>query len=297
VFGQRSHDKRVPDAAFRLANGQLALLLRHLWATDGTIAPRTSGRGGHTVAYSTNSALLAADVAALLLRFGIVARLYTVHKAGYRPGLFVDVSGSAAQRCFLDAIGAFGPRVVAAERLRVAVNDTVANTNVDTLPREYFARARGIMAERGLSTRRVSAIRGTAYGGTSHFRFAPSRPLAAEYGEILQDGFLTEQAGNDLFWDRIVAIEPDGEEDVFDLTVPGPASWLADGIVSHNSGGLEQDADIVMFIFREEEYKPTDENRGVAELIIGKQRNGPTGTVKLAFLKEYTRFENLMPGY
>jgi replicative DNA helicase len=63
------------------------------------------------------------------------------------------------------------------------------------------------------------------------------------------------------------------------------------------SGGLEQDADLVMFIFREEEYKPTDENRGVAEIIIGKQRNGPTGTLKLAFLKEYTRFENLMPGY
>jgi replicative DNA helicase len=59
------------------------------------------------------------------------------------------------------------------------------------------------------------------------------------------------------------------------------------------SGAIEQDADIVMFIFREDEYKPTDENRGVAEVIIGKQRNGPTGTVKLAFLKEFTRFENL----
>ena len=59
------------------------------------------------------------------------------------------------------------------------------------------------------------------------------------------------------------------------------------------SGALEQDADVVMFIFREEEYKPTEENRGVAEIIIGKQRNGPTGTVKLAFIKEFTRFENL----
>ena len=59
------------------------------------------------------------------------------------------------------------------------------------------------------------------------------------------------------------------------------------------SGGLEQDADIVMFIFREEEYKATDENRGIAEIIIGKQRNGPTGTVRLAFIKEFTRFENL----
>jgi len=59
------------------------------------------------------------------------------------------------------------------------------------------------------------------------------------------------------------------------------------------SGALEQDSDIVIFIFREEEYKATDENRGIAELIIGKQRNGPTGTVRLAFIKEFTRFENL----
>ena len=59
------------------------------------------------------------------------------------------------------------------------------------------------------------------------------------------------------------------------------------------SGSIEQDADLVAFIFREEMYKATDENKGVAELRIGKQRNGPTGTVKLAFLREYTRFENL----
>jgi replicative DNA helicase len=59
------------------------------------------------------------------------------------------------------------------------------------------------------------------------------------------------------------------------------------------SGALEQDADVVVFIYREEEYDSTPENKGVAELIIGKQRNGPTGTIKLAFIKEYTRFENL----
>ena len=59
------------------------------------------------------------------------------------------------------------------------------------------------------------------------------------------------------------------------------------------SGAIEQDADIVMFIYREEEYKPTDENRGIAEIIVGKQRNGPTGTRRLAFIKEFTRFENL----
>jgi replicative DNA helicase len=59
------------------------------------------------------------------------------------------------------------------------------------------------------------------------------------------------------------------------------------------SGAIEQDSDVVCFIYREEIYNPTDENQGTAELIIGKQRNGPTGTVQLAFLKEFTRFENM----
>ncbi len=59
------------------------------------------------------------------------------------------------------------------------------------------------------------------------------------------------------------------------------------------SGAIEQDADLVAFIYREEQYNRTEENAGLAELIIAKQRNGPTGTVKLAFLKEFTRFENM----
>ena len=59
------------------------------------------------------------------------------------------------------------------------------------------------------------------------------------------------------------------------------------------SGALEQDADVVVFIYREEYYKPKSSKKGIAEVIISKQRNGPTGTVELAFLKEYTRFENL----
>lgn len=60
------------------------------------------------------------------------------------------------------------------------------------------------------------------------------------------------------------------------------------------SGSIEQDADLVMFIYREELYKPSEENAGLAELIIAKQRNGPTGIVKLAFLREFTRFETLL---
>jgi len=58
------------------------------------------------------------------------------------------------------------------------------------------------------------------------------------------------------------------------------------------SGAIEQDADVVVFLFREEYYNPTEENRNRAEAIIAKQRNGPTGTCDLIFLKEWTRFDN-----
>ncbi len=63
------------------------------------------------------------------------------------------------------------------------------------------------------------------------------------------------------------------------------------------SGAIEQDADVVVLLFREEYYDPKEDNKGVAEVNIAKQRNGPVGAVKLAFLKEYMRFENLAPSF
>ncbi|MDB4349608.1 replicative DNA helicase [Omnitrophica bacterium] len=59
------------------------------------------------------------------------------------------------------------------------------------------------------------------------------------------------------------------------------------------SGAIEQDADLVLLLLREEYYSPTEENKGIAELIIAKQRNGPVGSIRLAFIAEYARFENL----
>jgi replicative DNA helicase len=294
IFGQRSHQKRVPETVFQLCDRQIALLLRHLWATDGTIAPRRNSRGGHSVFYATNSPGLATDVAAMLLRIGIVARMTKTQKAAYRPVFFVGVSGACDQRRFLEAVGAFGPRVAQARRLEALLADRQPNTNVDTLPVEVFDRVRSVMGQRGITHRRMAALRHTAYGGSAHFTFAPSRAVVQNYVELLDDEDLREMATSDLFWDRVLAIDADGEEEVFDLTVPGVSSWLADGIVSHNSGALEQDSDLILFLYRAKVYKediPPDEEN-IAEVIIGKQRNGPIGTVKVVFLPQYARFEN-----
>ncbi|TAE57979.1 MAG: replicative DNA helicase [Nostocales cyanobacterium] len=92
-------------------------------------------------------------------------------------------------------------------------------------------------------------------------------------------------------WDKIVAIIPDGKEEVFDLTVPHLHNFVANNIVVHNS--IEQDADLVIMLYRDEYYSPDTPDRGIAEVIIAKHRNGPTGTVKLLFEPQFTKFKNL----
>lgn len=93
---------------------------------------------------------------------------------------------------------------------------------------------------------------------------------------------------DDVYWDAIASIEPDGETDVYDLTVPGNSNFVANNIIVHNS--IEQDADIVMFLYRDEVYNEATEYPNQADIIVAKHRNGPTGVVSLYFDKKITRF-------
>ncbi|MBX3061898.1 MAG: replicative DNA helicase [Anaerolineae bacterium] len=92
-------------------------------------------------------------------------------------------------------------------------------------------------------------------------------------------------------WRAVRSIDPAGTTDVYDLTVPEYSNFLAHQFVVHNS--IEQDADIVMFIYRDELYNQATETPNQAEILVSKHRNGPTGVINLFFQKELTQFRNM----
>ena len=222
IYDQRSHQKHLPAAVFQLGDLQIGLLLKHLWATDGCIHVRPAHqRGGSGVNFTTCSEKLAQDVAALLLRLGIVARTSLVRQRIGRPVYSVSVSGSEQQALFLEKVGAFGPREIPAKLLAAKISVTRSSPNVDALPREVFAAVRAVMTETGITQRKMASMRGISYGVTAHSKFAPSRSSLSSYADILQSDQLQTWANSHLFWDRVVAVGLEGEEEVFDMTVPG----------------------------------------------------------------------------
>jgi len=140
------------------------------------------------------------------------------------------------------------------------------------------------------------ARRQPVFGGTAG-SLSPSRTLdrssALALAEKLAAPRISEMASNDILWDRVASVMFVGREPVYDLVIPGTHNFIANGVVAHNSGELEQVADLVLFIYREDYYNPETEKKNIAELIIAKHRNGPIGMVELFFHKEHSRFGNL----
>ena len=117
------------------------------------------------------------------------------------------------------------------------------------------------------------------------------RPRAARVAKVPASKQLSDLATSDVYWDEVAAIEPDGEEDVYDLTVDGLHNFVADDVICHNS--IEQDSDVVCFVYRDDYYNDESDQQGLAEIIVAKHRNGPTDAVKLSFLKRYAKFAEL----
>ena len=110
--------------------------------------------------------------------------------------------------------------------------------------------------------------------------------------EVAETLTASDIAAGVVFWEKIRSIVPAGEREVFDLTVPATGAFFCNGVAVHNSGAIEQDADVVMFLYRDEVYNPDSPDSGIAEVIVAKHRNGPNDVVRLAFLPQFTRFSS-----
>jgi replicative DNA helicase len=129
------------------------------------------------------------------------------------------------------------------------------------------------------------------YCGSTLWKSAPSRERLGRVAAVLESEELELLATNDVYWDEIVGIESLGDMDVFDGEVLGTHNFIADGVVVHNS--LEQDADMVILLHREDAYEKESPRAGEADFIVAKHRNGPTSTVTVAFQGHYSRFVDM----
>ncbi len=294
LWDHRSYEKHLPAAVFGLPDDQVRLFLHHLWSTDGWIWVRPQeGRGPRArVYYATASERLAHDVQLLLLRLGITSRIARPKgRDGTRQQFHVTINGASVQRRFLEAVGCHGERGRLVPAALDALADVTGNPDVDTVPREVWNRVRDLLREEGISQRRFAELRGRSHGGTAIFKNSIGRERLAGIADILDDGRLRDLASSDLLWDEIAEVTDLGEQEVYDATVEDHHSFVAEGVVLHNS--IEQDADIVGFIYRDEVYDDQSPDKGIAELIIAKHRNGQVATVRLAFLGHLTKFANL----
>jgi replicative DNA helicase len=287
----RSYEKRVPQAVFTSESMSIQLFLHHLWATDGNISwKKLPGRKpAAAIYYATASRGLAEDVQHLLLRLGIWSTIRVAEKKGYRKNFHVHVQSAPVQLRFLELVGSYGARGKIVPALIQALKEIAPIPNTDTIPKEVWDLA--VTPEKtgaSMSWRDVATAMEVKYNGSALMATGVSRARLVKVATALGSERLTHLAESDVYWDEVVSILPLGSEEVFDMTVPGTHNFVAGDIVVHNS--IEQDADVVMFIHRDDKMNENSERPNIAEILVEKHRNGPTGLVELFFDDKRTTF-------
>jgi len=288
----------LDPAAFALPDEHLAPVLAEVFGRIGSMGVGTLRGRPHVrlTATSTHRRLID-DLQLSLLRFGVLARITDVGPNTPRWRLWIH--GAEHQHRFLDRVGVAGERGRDTAEALASLADVTANPNVDTIPAEVRDQVVEELARMGMTQRGLAQALGEQYCG-GYLLGSESRPRAssrrrlARIAEATDSKDLAALAGSDVFWDEVVEIIPVGERDVYDATVIGTHNFVADGVIVHNS--IEQDADVVMFLYRDEIYNSDSQDKDTAEIIVAKHRSGPTGVCRLVFLDYCTLFANMARG-
>jgi replicative DNA helicase len=289
LFGCRSYEKFVPEAVFRAPDDQVALFLRHLWATDGSVRwEHVAGQA--KIYYASTSRRLIDDVAQLLLRLGVCSRIMRTQKAGYRDCWHLCIDRAENQRKFLRDIGVHGLRGRLAANVLTQLETLQGRPGGDTIPKEVWSKIGKALSANEVTHRELSQSMNSSFAGATR-RFAPGRRRLHKVAALLEDRDLHALATSDVIWDTVVEIASLGKQDVYDGTVSGTHNFVANGIAAHNS--LEQDADVVILLHRPDAFERDDPRGGEADFILAKHRNGPTKTVTVAHQLHLSRFANM----
>ncbi len=293
----RSFEKSIPSLIFKSSKQQIALFLKHIWSTDGGVFIR-KGKGGSKVHYASNSFELITGIKSLLLRFGIQSSIQKTQKLNYRPGYNLSITGKKDIGLFAKYVGIFGSKSKILDQLMVLFNDVKHNTNTDIIPKNIWETIKIEKKKAGFTERSFQSAINTNYCGSSLYRSNLSRERLSRVSSVLENTSLSSLAQSDLKWEKIKSITHIGTEKTYDLHVEGLHNFVANNFIVHNSGAIEQDADIVSFIYRPEYYQILEDEegqslKGVAEIIVAKHRNGALKTVKLKFTDQFAKFSDL----
>jgi replicative DNA helicase len=289
---------RTPDGVAGAPDAVVAAYLRELFGRIGSLAVGTLRGRPHVRLMATSTRRdLVDDAQRLLLRFGILARITDI--GTNRPRWRLWIHGAAHQHRFLVDIGLAGERGRLQQQAVAALADVTANPNVDTIPCGVRDVVVAALARMDMTQRDLAAALGEQYCGgyllgTECRPRSSSRDRLARIAKAVDSKELAALAESDVFWDEVVSIEPIGDQPVFDATVLGTHNFVANGTIAHNS--IEQDADVVMFLYRDEVYHPDTTDKDMAEVIVAKHRSGRTGVCRLVFLDYCTLFANMAKG-
>jgi hypothetical protein len=238
LLGTGARAKRLPDEVFELRHTDIALLLARLWEGDGHLASAAV----HAT-YDTISRQLAEQIQHLLLRLGIVSRLYQrtrPYKDRSVTGFIVTVTGSEnLARFYLNIARRFlDPSKRRAARLLTLGRNGHGRVSRDIIPVAVRDVIRNERARHGLTWAEIAQATGLGMReiqGRGSTKIGFRRWVIARLGRHLGSEELSQLATSDIYWDRVVAIEPLGVQETYDLLVDGDHNFLANDLVVHNS--------------------------------------------------------------
>jgi replicative DNA helicase len=271
IWGQYSHERKIPIKLFNHSLASTRQLLKGLFTSDGTV--KKNAKGILEIVFVSNSKVLCEQVRLLLLRDGILSTISlnqrnnnSNNKVNCNHDIYAVYVSRSSIGDFINKVGFIGKKQDKLNKYE-SCNSLSRGLN-NRFPIEFTdyiydkkTEVNKSWSELGCYVWRKRCI---------------SRDRLGKFAEAFNDDYLRKWVNSDIWWDEVKEISYIGEEMTYDLEVPEYHNFIANNLICHNSGNLEEDADNVLFLYRDSYYEEKPENK-TTEVILAKQRQGDSG--------------------